>query len=319
MSLALLPQLESEAEFDALLRQTELWRPAIEAICVEHGLSTNKLRAFDTGSAVIWEVGQSQVIKLMPPFWAQDCANEIKVLAQLKQHPELPVPSLVAQGQLEGWPYFIMSRLPGRFCSEIWPDLDSVQQQAIMRQLGHTLNALHQVPITGLAHIAVDWPEFVQTQLEGFVSQQARFGVADEIVAQLYEALQRQAPSIGLASRQCLLHCEVMPEHILLTEINGQWQITGLIDFGDPMVGLPDYEFGAVCLFFTALQPELRREFLLAYGYAPADLGPELAQRLCAAALLHRFGSVPLGLKKLKTIGLDPKQKHVFLDTFFSL
>lgn len=319
MSQALLPKLSSEPEFEPLLREAHVWRPAIEAICLEHGLASEPLEPFDTGSSVLWAIGQTHVIKLMPPFWARDCAIEIQVLNQLSFAAELPVPQLLGQGQLEGWPYFIMNRLPGRFCSEVWSELTAAQQTDIIRQLGQVLKALHQLPITDLNNITVAWPEFVQAQVEGFARQQMQYGVKAGIIDELEKLLWQQAPGLRLQASQSLMHCEVMPEHLLLIEQSGQWKITGLIDFGDPMVGFHEYEFGAVCVFFAAQRPDLLREFLLAYGYRQSDLTFDLSQRLCAAALLHRFGTVPLGIRKMATLGINTDAKNAFFETFFSL
>ncbi|HEY9843495.1 MAG TPA: aminoglycoside phosphotransferase family protein [Candidatus Obscuribacterales bacterium] len=314
MSDKLLPRLTNEAEFDTVLRKHELWRPAIESICRRHGLALDSLSPFATGSSVIWGCGDSQVIKLMPPFWARDCHIEVQVLERLATEPDLPVPRVLGQGEFEGWPYFVMNRLPGRFCSEFWAGLEPAEQRAIMRRLGGLIKRLHQVEIAGLDILGSVWPAFVQGQLEALPDRMRARGLEPTVSQEWYGLLQEQAPLLAF-SRQVLMHCEIGPEHLLLQQKVDTCEISGLIDFGDPLIGAPEYEFGAVCITFTAGRPDLRRELLMAYGYPEAALNQALSRRLLAAALMHRFGTLPIGLKIMAERGIE----QTFAECFFSL
>lgn len=308
-----LPEIRDAAAFDELLA-ADLWQPALTEICRRHGLDPALLAPVAGGSSVIRSAGEV-VIKLMPPFWAKDCAAEIAVLQVLSRDPELPVPRLLASGELEGWPYFVMSRLPGIFCTELWDTLPEPAKFALMAELGRLLRQLHALPVDGLDAIRVDWPAFVQAQCEGFLARQQAYGVAPELARELQACLAAEAPALAAERDAVLMHCELMPAHLLLEPTDEAWRISGLIDFGDPLVGHHGYEFGGVFVFFTAGRPDLRCAFLQAYGYHKADFGPDLARRLMAAALLHRFGTVPLGLQLMRKRNIQTS----FYETFFSL
>jgi hypothetical protein len=65
--------------------------------------------------------------------------------------------------------------------------------------------------------------------------------------------------------------------------------LTGLIDFGDAMLGHPLYEFAVPGCCITRGSPALQRALLCAYGFAEQDLDRDLADQLLAYMLLHRY------------------------------
>lgn len=313
----LLPQLSLPAEFDALRSQNDRWLPAIQAICQQHQLPDQPLQFFTEGSSVVVSLAGQYVLKLMPPFWAADGVREAQVLDWLSLQADLPVPQLFHHGDLEGWYYLVMAHLPGTPGEECWPRLAPESQQALMSQLGKLLRRMHGLSVSSLPLARVDWPLFVQQQRSGFVARQRHFGVDEAWIQVLDRFLEQEANHLpAVPGTPALLHCELMPAHLLFTEQGGQWQISGLFDFGDPLVSHPLYEIAALCVFFTARRPDLLRALMLAYGYSATELTAELSRQLMAVCLLHQFMSVPFGLRQL------PDQAEasatLFLETFFS-
>src|SRR6187399_2621559 len=98
-------------------------RPAMETIAARHGLPTSELAPFAQGTQIVWGSRRS-VIKLFVPTWPEDAEREIVMLERLAG-AGVPVPQLEARGEVAGWPYVVMSRLPGRRVSEEWPELDA--------------------------------------------------------------------------------------------------------------------------------------------------------------------------------------------------
>ena len=98
-----------------------------------------------------------------------------------------------------------------------------------------------------------------------------------------------------------LLSADITDEHILVGQHKGHWEVTGYIDFGDAMLGHPHYEFAAPGCCITRSSLRLQRAMLLAYGYAEEQLGADLARRLMAYTLIHKFINVP---ELLKLLGL---------------
>jgi hygromycin-B 7''-O-kinase len=89
-----------------------------------------------------------------------------------------------------------------------------------------------------------------------------------------------------------LLHTEVMRDHTLVQRNADGWEVSGLFDFEPAMLGAPEYEFASVGIFLAGGEPAPFRAFLCGYGYAEADLEPELRRRIMAYALLHRYSNL---------------------------
>src|ERR1041384_6757947 len=96
----------------------EAQRPAMETIALRHGLPPGELVPFSQGTQIVWGT-QRSVIKLFVPTWPEDERVEMSMLGGLVGGA-LPVPQLEARGEVAGWPYVVMSRLPGQRVSEEW-------------------------------------------------------------------------------------------------------------------------------------------------------------------------------------------------------
>jgi hygromycin-B 7''-O-kinase len=84
-----------------------------------------------------------------------------------------------------------------------------------------------------------------------------------------------------------LLNADITDEHVLVVNRGGHWQFSGVIDYGDAMMGHPHYEFVAPLVCFTLGEPSLSRTLVESYGL---ELTPTLADRLTAYCLLHKYG-----------------------------
>lgn len=109
----LLPVIESLEQYRTLYRDPEVWRPAMQVICQRHNLDSGLLELAPPGSHVVFTAGLDIYLKLFCPLWAADAISERLVLDKLTGRPELPVPQLLAESEIEGWPYMIMRAVPG--------------------------------------------------------------------------------------------------------------------------------------------------------------------------------------------------------------
>jgi hygromycin-B 7''-O-kinase len=84
-----------------------------------------------------------------------------------------------------------------------------------------------------------------------------------------------------------LLNADITDEHVLVINRAGKWQFSGVIDFGDAMMGHPHYEFVAPLMCLTIGEPSLSRVLVESYGL---EFSPALADRLTTYCLLHQYG-----------------------------
>lgn len=293
----LLPALSDAAHYARLRPRTELWLPALRAICVRHGIAAEPLEQFlPMGTHVVFAAGRGHVVKLFAPFWNRDFSVEA-CCARAVRHLGVALPEVVAQGEIEGWPYLVVRRIPGVLLERAWPGLDARSRAVIAEALGRFAAELHRLPLLGLEALSGDWEGFVRQQRAGCFENQRARGMGEAWLREIPEFL---AHALGPAApaRRVLLHADLCDDNLLVREEAGRIRLA-VLDFADARIGDPEYEFAATSLFLAAEDGSLQRAFLGAYGYAASDLDEDLALRLTALLLLHRYVHLPVLLGRL--------------------
>jgi hygromycin-B 7''-O-kinase len=275
MRWQLLPAITDKAEYRALYRDTSTWLPAMKAICVRHGLDVSKLRREPLGTHIVFRVG-SFIVKLFCTLWSDDFASERAVLQHLRG---LPVPKLITCGELDGWPYIITTALPGGPVTDVWDRLDTAEKGSILEHLGGFMRALHDHP--PVPELELDWNAFLAERVKRWDRHhQAEGAWRDWIWG-------RVSGFCEDAFEAVLLSADITDEHVLVVDRDGRWQFSGVIDFGDAMMGHPYYDFVAPLTCLTVGEPSLSRTLLESYGM---EFTPGLADRLTTYCLLHKYG-----------------------------
>lgn len=310
-----------------MFRDLAIWRPLVEAVLRRHDLAgcwaCLEIKPGRLGGThAVFTVNDELVVKLYAPFWPGDYRREVAVLRRLTERGRLAgsveLPRLLATGTLDArvpgsggrdWPYAVTRYVPGVPLGEVWPGLGPDSRRLIASQLGSALAELHRTGFDGLqallpendksavsseAAARLTWHQFLTERREGADERQRRWGaLPDALVRDLDGFLEGLGPLPRPRWRPALLSCDVTADHVLVVEEAGAWRVCGLIDFGDAMVGDPEYEFVAVYLSALRLDPAAFATLLAAYGHE-ADDG--LAGRIMAYALLHMyplFGELP--------------------------
>src|SRR5687767_15036499 len=84
------------------------WQPALHTIRERHQLPDNAWQRAPAGKNAVF-LSDSRAVKLCPPFWAVDVAAEAKTVQMTYQRLTVATPELVAEGELEGWYYLVLS------------------------------------------------------------------------------------------------------------------------------------------------------------------------------------------------------------------
>jgi hygromycin-B 7''-O-kinase len=179
----------------------------------------------------------------------------------------------------------------------VWAEVDERDRLAICEALGGAMSALHAISTDGLDAIAVDWPAWLAERRAGFAAAQAERGAAPEWIDAALAFLDEMWPQVTQSHQPVLLNADITDEHVLLQQEGDRWRMSGLIDFGDAMLGDALYEFTAPVVFFGQRDAALRRALFRGYGYPEAALDSTLSRRLAAMALLHQFADLPLYLR----------------------
>ena len=252
-----------------------MWLPAMEVICARHGLDTAQLQREPPGTHIVFGAGP-HILKLFCPLWGADFAAEQAVLPHLRG---LPTPQFVAHGEIEGWPYLIMTKIPGKPVNEVWGELEPAETRSILEHVGTFMRTLHgHAPIPALE---TDWSQFLAERVEHWEEHHQPEGPWRDWIRGRVSGF-REPPFAPV-----LLNADITDEHVLVVKRGGQWRFSGVIDFGDAMMGHPFYEFVAPLMCLTIGEPSLSRTLVESYGM---ELTPALADRLTTYCLLHKFG-----------------------------
>jgi len=294
----LLPRVECDADIDRLREDTETCLAAIRAVAQQEGLPAAQAVFFREGSALVGSAG-SAVIKIFAPFDHEHRATEATVLADVAGRLSCPTPRPLGQGELEGWPYVVMSRLDGVLLSDVWSGLDPASRRRLCGDIGRVVADLHQLAPPSLAELPLQWAGFLAAQREGCVARQVSRGLADRWVVQI-EGFLDEVRLTDAPPR--LLHTELMREHFMVQEAGGSFSLSGLFDFEPAMLGHPEYDFASIGVFISRGEPGLLGALLRAYGWGgrlEGDAGRALQRRLMAYALLHRYSNLAWYLRVL--------------------
>jgi hygromycin-B 7''-O-kinase len=287
--------VRSREEWGRIFTDAAVWRPLVEAICRRHGIAAGAIRAGYPGTHAVFVVDDRAVVKIAGPFWREDFLAEQEVTAFVADRTDLPTPRVLARGVAyagEEWPYFVMSHVPGERIGDVWAQLVEDDRTRIAGCLGQITRTIHEIPLAEFRHLdtrPASWEQFLRRQIEGCPAHHASGSLPPHLVAQIPDFL------AGLSllppdRTPCLLNADITEDHVLVAETPRGWEITGLIDFGDAMVGDPEYEFVAVSLGALAGDRTAFHHFLASYGQASVD--PTFYRRMLAWSLLHRFSDM---------------------------
>ncbi len=284
----MLPDLAGLDEYRAIYHRADVWDPVLEEICRRHDVPADSVRRGPDGTHVVYMAGETLVIKLFVPLFPNDHPAERLVMGHVAGRLGVETPTIVEDGEVEGWPYLVMTAVRGRPVGEVWGEFDREDRLRIARQVGETIAMVRAVPIDGLEELAIDWPEFVGGQVETAPARHDDPAVPARLVDEMPGYL-AESPLFEPGFRPVLLLADITEEHVCVDRENGQWTMTGCVDFGDSLLGHPDYESVSPGLDLARGDGELLRTMLVASGTSEDGLTPDLRHRLMAYTLVHQY------------------------------
>ena len=212
----LLPRIESLEDYRRIYRQEPIWLPAMHAICDRHSLDPQQLAFAQPGTHVVFSAGADCHIKLFSPLWAADYRSESLVLHALASRSSLSVPRLLDKGEIETWPYVILTTVPGVPLNQVWMDLSVHEKRHIVQACGRFLAELHRVPLDGLGALIKDWRTFVQTRALSRVEQLRRSMLDPQWVLAADRLFESQRAFLEEPFEPVLLCADLTDEHVMV-------------------------------------------------------------------------------------------------------
>ena len=288
MTTASLPGLKDYEAFRSFRAEPARWLPIALDIARSHGLAGTAPHVFSTGTNLVTALDEKLILKIFPPFLRSQFVSERGSLAQLRGRLRVAIPEIVVEGERDGWPYLVMTRLSGVLGAQAWPSLPEEQKERVLAEIGETIAEVQRTPVGALARIEPDWGCFMRGQIEGCRARHERLGLPQKFLDGLEELLRDAVALVALDKPPVILIGEYIPENFLLSREGSGWHLAGLFDFGDVMTGRGEYDLLGPSAFMTAGAPRRVRRLFEGFGYSADDINPDLKRRLMALMLLHR-------------------------------
>ncbi|MFW6163413.1 MAG: phosphotransferase family protein [Planctomycetota bacterium] len=238
----------------------------LRALVEPHGLDPQGFRRIRTGKFnesyfVALADGGEAVLRIAPPDDAGFLFYERGMMAQepgihrlVRERTPVPVAEVLAYDRSRGVidrDYLLMERLPGRALSDV--ALPQAAVERTMEQTGRYLRELYdacQAERYGYLgehrpmEPAATWAEAFRTMWAKLVADIRRCGAYDE--AQARRVTEAIEPYLHLFERDVpsrLLHMDIWAQNIL---VDGQGDVTGLVDWDRALWGDPEIEFAVL-------------------------------------------------------------------------
>jgi hygromycin-B 7''-O-kinase len=283
-----LPGVPDFETFQAWRADASQCLPVALDIARSHGLPHADPQVFSTGTNLVVGLDHRLILKMFPPLLRSQFVSERSALAQLRGHLGVPIPEIVLEGERDGWPYLVITRLSGILGTQAWPALPEDQKERVLAEIGQTIAEVQRVPVGDLSRIEPRWDQFIARQIEACRARHARQGLPPKFLDGLDDILREATTLVPLDAPPVILTGEYIPENFLLRSEGGNWRLSGLIDFGDVMTGWGEYDLLGPSAFMTAGMPRRVRSLFAGFGYSKADIDFTMKRRLMALMLLHR-------------------------------
>ena len=310
------PEIDTDEAYENFkLNNSELFKKLALEIIARHHLPDASLSLFE-GTNIVFSYGKTRVIKIFPPLHKSHFNNEVLTMQHLHNKLSVITPKIEYVGEINHWPYIVMDQLEGTLLEGLWKKLDHNNKLIIIRELGLLIHEVHSLPTKGLEAIDCHWKEFINQQLNQCITRHQETGLSEILLQQIPSYLDSIKNLLPVIKKPVILTGEYTPMNFLMKQEAGIWHIHGLIDFGDSMLGLPEYDLVGPGAFLIQGDKILLREFLSAYGYSPEEMTPTLSRKLTALMLLHRYSRLNVQIRiegwKNKVKTLDDLEKLVW-------
>ena len=195
----------------------------------------------------VYRLDAQQYLKIFGPTAERQFHIERAVLRVLEDHRVIPAPRIVASGETQqGWPYLVLTPISGSTAEDVWDSLANDEQLGIAREIGAITAAIHHLPQEDLAtverqfggrHEHIIKHEKARRIAEIEVTEALSVRQRDELLRFLLE----EAPAYLDASPK-VTHFDLAHNHIYLSRVTKTWQVSGIIDWGEAVLGPPEWD-----------------------------------------------------------------------------
>jgi hygromycin-B 7''-O-kinase len=280
------------------------WLPVLKHLQREFQLPDGPWERIPKGANALFGLGDEVVVKLVPPNWRRQGDKEILVAPLLEGKLSLPTPKLIGSGEIDNWIFVISTRLSGTSLADVWPSLEREQKSSIMMQTGQLLREFRTVTFGEKIAIKVDWPSYLDDLIAGCMARHQRRMMPKELLTQVMPYIEA-AGDFAKSGEPRFIHMDIHPWNLMATQDEGgRWRLSGVLDFGDAIVGNSDrFELLTPIMFMAQGDPLLTKSLLQSYGAIDEIDASTLQTQLTACMLIRPDSDVTFCMQQVPISG----------------
>lgn len=238
------------------------------------------------GSNLVFRAGEGPWIKLSPPLWADALEAEIAVTTAVHGRLPAPVPEVIEEGVLDGWRYLISRHVPGVQVQDVRAILTDADRERLAVDLGEFIRAFRAIEVPGFEREFGPWARYLAENLADVRRLHRARGAAAEWADRIAEFVDEHAGALRALGPPVLVHADLTAEHIMLSQSDGQWRLSGVLDLADAMVAPAAVDLINPCIEIFRGRRASQRTFMRSAG---VGVDAPFAESMMALALQHRF------------------------------
>lgn len=293
---------------------------AARAVRERLGWSAQSVQRFATGAAhYVFDVSSPEqppvVARLGQPYRTEGLAEGTRLMSQLRDLG-VPLPKILAEGSIDGFPYMLMQRLPGTDLGNVVTELSDPQLQAIAEHVAAAQTAAAKFPTGSRYGYAATpetapharWSAEIDSNFARSVERLTAAALFDPaVLAPVGAAIERHHAELDAIPPTPFLH-DATTRNVIVTP---EGTLSGIVDVDDLCFGDPRY---APALTLAALTSMSGPKHYVDYWMQAAGHRNDHIFRLYVALflldLMSEHGHVFNGNEKPST----PEARAVMLD-----
>jgi aminoglycoside phosphotransferase (APT) family kinase protein len=275
------------------------WLQVAVAACDHAGIKVGPIETLVTWDQkycanAVYRLDAQRYLKVFGPKAERQFHIERAVLRALESNRAIPAPRIIAAGErAQGPSYLVLTAMPGETAEDVWKSAARAEQLTIARELGEITAAIHRLPLEDLAAVEEHYGD-----RDNYVINPERARRTAEIQA-IKTLSSRQRDNLlrflnGEAREHIngppkVTHFDLAHNHIYLSRATGTWRVKGIIDWGEAVLGPPEWDVAYLCFWtFSGFWRSEWEPMRVCLGALFANhRPPERFARRCLAALLH--------------------------------
>jgi len=283
-----------QEEWEKISTDSEFRNSVIREIALREHLSFEDIRT-EFVTNIVFFLDDRYVIKLYSTQHIKEFEVEKVILGKQSKRLGIPIPELVTAGIFETkvkWFYLVMEYIPGKPLPSVRKSIKKENLRDIISHLGHILQQFHHSDVSlirDIERVGEDWEELCQSRIAEFLEKVQRVeNLSQHAIEEVQDFIHSDADEY-LKGPGVLVHADLTGDHVLLSERNGRWEISGLIDVADAMIAPCQYDWTDLWFWTLERDVEGMQSFLATYD--PSSAIDSEFRRRCLTFFLYSWNA----------------------------